>query len=121
MKNAMLLLSAVAGLYGASPGERTLVADAAVESICFAPDGKTIVATYADKHVRTWDVDTGKVVGDRPMGGILLSSKILGEPSADRKSAQIWDLAAARRMFKIDKEIASAALSSDGKQLAISS
>jgi WD40 repeat protein len=101
--------------------ERTLVADAAVESICFAPDGKTLVATYADKHVRTWDVGTGKVVGDRPVGGHLLSSKVLAEPSAGGKTFQIWDLAAARRMFKIDKEIASGALSSDGKQLAISS
>jgi len=103
------------------PAERTLSADAALRSIAFAPDGKTIIATCDDKHVRTWDVATGKVVTDRPTGGYLLNSNVLAEPSPDRQTVHIWDLAAARQMFTIDRRISHAAVSSDGKQLAVSS
>jgi WD40 repeat protein len=118
---ASMFLSAVLALNAADNAERTLVSTAPIQTIAVSPDGKSIVASCADKHVRTWDVGSGKVVGDRSIGGYLMGVNLLAERSDDRKSVHIWDLAAARQMYTIDKRIAHGAVSQDGKQLAISS
>jgi WD40 repeat protein len=115
-----MFLSAVFALIAAA-AERTLVSPAPIQSIAVSADGKTIVASCADKHVRTWDVGSGKVVGDRGIGGYLMSANLLAEPSGDRKSVHVWDLAAARQMYTIEKRIAHGVVSHDGKQLAVSS
>jgi len=121
MKPVILLFWTTGLVCGAGPAERTLSGEAPVRTIAFAPDGKTLVASYTDQHVRTWDLVTGKVVGDQPNGGFLLSSKILVEPSPDRQSLHVWDLAAARQRYTIDKRVAHATASPDAQQLAISS
>lgn len=128
MKKALFVFCVATGaaslcaatLCAATTPDRTLLADAPVESVFFSPDSKTIAAS-SNKHVRTWEVSSGKVLGDRPTGGLLLSANLLAERSADRKATFIWDLAADRRMYSINQPVSGAALSSDGKQLAISS
>jgi len=116
-----MLLSTPSALSAADNAERTLVSPAPIQTIDVSADGKTILASSADKHVRTWDVSTGKVVDDRAIGGYLIGAKLLAEPSTDRKSVHVWDLAAARKMYTIDKSIANSLASRDRKQLAISS
>ena len=120
----ILALLAGAALSAADPSDRTLLADAAVESIFFLPDGKAMIATCSDKHIRTWDVGSGKVIGDRtlPLGGYLLDSNILAEPSdSSGKAVRIWDLTADRQMQTINGSRGTTTISSDRKQLAIAS
>lgn len=101
--------------------DRTLLADSAVQAVFFSPDGKTIVASCAGKHVRTWDVDSGKSVGDRQLGGRLISSSIFLEPTDPKwKEVRVWDLAADRQRISIDGPVSRATMSSDGKLLAVS-
>lgn len=125
MRNILVLaLLATAQLFAADPSDRTLLADAIVNSIFFSPDSKSIVANCSDKHIRTWDVGSGKVVRDRsfPMAGQLLDSNILAEPTDEsRKAVRIWDLTADRKIQTINGTRGHKAVSSDRKQLAISS
>jgi WD40 repeat protein len=114
----LLLLAAASLAHGA---DRTLSADARIRTIAFSPDSRTVVASYGDQHVRTWDLSTGKVIHDQAANGGLLNSNVLSERSADGKSTHIWDLSANRKMFTVTKRVAEAVLSANGKQLAVSS
>lgn len=124
MRNASLLLLTASAVFAAKAVERTLPADAVVESIFFLPDGKTIIATCADKHIRKWDVGSGKVIGDRtlPAGGYLLSSNVLAEfHDSSRKALRIWDLTAERQLQMVNGSRRETAISPDHKQLALAS
>jgi WD40 repeat protein len=126
VKNTLALaLLATAPLAGADPSDRTLVADAVVRSIFFSPDGKTIVASCSDKHIRVWDVTSGKVIRDRSfsLAGDLLDSNLLAEPiDESRKTVRIWDLSADRKIQTINGiRRGHKAVSSDRKQMAMAS
>jgi DNA-binding beta-propeller fold protein YncE len=116
-------LFAATALYAAAPSDRTLLADAAVDSVYFSADGKTVTASYRDDHIRTWDVGTGKVIVDRklPLGGALLSSNVIAEPGdSSGKTIRFWDLTAERQMLMVNGAMrGNAAISGDQKQLAI--
>jgi len=117
--SVLLISAAVAS--SAAPADRTLAADAPIISMKISPDSRSVLASCTSQHVHTWDAATGKPSADRKPGGFLLNANLLVERSADRKSVHVWDLAAARQMYTIDKKIAEGAVSPDGKQLAISS
>ena len=123
MKNtAMLALLAAAALSAADQPDRILRAGATVESIYFLPDGKKMIASCSDKHIRTWDVGSGNATADRtlPLGGYLLNSSVLAEPTdSSRKALRMWDLAADREMQTVTGS--RAYISSDRKHLAIAS
>jgi WD40 repeat protein len=118
---AILSLFSAVALCAGGPSDRTLAADAAVRSISFSQDGKTLVASYADRHVRTWDVDSGKPLGDRSLGGLLVNSSFLVQATDPSwKSARVWDLAADRERLTLKGPLSYAAMSPDRKQLAVS-
>lgn len=123
-RTPVLVLLAAATLTAATSLDRTLRADAEVYSMFFSPDGKSIVATYSDRHIRTWDVGSGKMIGDRarPLSGYLLASNILAEPTDNtQKATRIWDLREDGEMQIIDLLQGNTVISSDQKQLAIAS
>jgi WD40 repeat protein len=125
VRNALVLaLLASTQLLAADLPDRALSADAVVNSIFFSPDGKTIVANYSDKHVRTWDVGSGKIIHDRtfPLAVQLLDSNDLAEPTDESKPGmRIWDLTAERRIEIVNGTRGHKAVSSDRKQMAFSS
>ena len=117
---AILSLCGAVALGAPAASDRTLAADAVVRTISFSPDGKTLVASYEDDHVRTWDVDSGKPVDDRALGGYLLNSGYLLQASDPTwNSARVWDLAADRQKLTINSPLSYVAMSADRKQLAV--
>jgi WD40 repeat protein len=104
----------------AAPQDRTLQANAPVSSVFFLADGKEIVAMW-DKHMRTWDVGSGKVINDRTLEPetIPVDANLLIE--LKKKGFQIWDLSADRHSKIINGTFESAAISSDHKQIAVGS
>ena len=123
MRKTPILALLTAALCAADPSDRSLLADAAVNSVFFSPDGKTVTASCRDNHIRTWDVGSGKVIEDRtvPSGVALLASNVIAEPSdSSQKSVRIWDLTAERQMQMVNGSLhGNATMSSDRKQLAI--
>jgi WD40 repeat protein len=123
-KALVLALLTATQLSAADLPDRALLADAVVNYVFFSPDGKTIVANCSDKHVRTWDVGSGKVIHDRsfPIAGQLLDSNILAEPTDEKQHGmRIWDLTADRRIQMVNGTLGHKAVSSDKSQLAFSS
>jgi len=115
---SLALLAAV--LLSAAPQERTLTTDAPVDSVFFPPDGKTIMASW-DKHLRTWEVDSGKLISDRALEPKVfpMDANLLIE--VKEKGFQIWDLSADRHSKIINGTFDSTAVSSNHKLMAVSS
>src|SRR5260370_40442795 len=116
----ILALLAAAALSAADQPDRTLPAGATVESIFFFPDGKKMIASCSDKHIRPWYVGSGKGTADRtlPMGGYLLNSSVLAEPTdSSRKAVRLWDLTADRELKTVSGS--RAYISADRKHLAV--
>ena len=120
MKTTPLLALLAASVLSAAAQDRTLLADAPVRSVFFLPDGKGIVAGW-DKHLRTWDVRSGKVINDRTLQPetMLVDANLLME--SKKNGFQIWDLSADRHSKIINGTAESGAISSDKKQMAVGS
>lgn len=109
-----------AALFAAVQTDHTITVPAPVQTIFFTPDSKSLVASCRDTHVHTYDVATGKAIGDAAQRGYLLSSGVLLQPSDDWKSFKIWDLAKERQRIAISAPVSMASLSNDQKQIAVS-
>ncbi len=120
LKNAALSLWLATSLVAAVQTDHTITAPAAVQSFFFTPDGHTLVTSCTDKHVHTYDVATGKATGDQAQAGHLLSSGVLWQPSDDRKSGNLWDLAKERQRIAISAPVSMASLSNNQQEIAAS-
>lgn len=120
MKATRFLALLAAAVLPATAQDQTLLADAPVGSVFFLPDGKEIVASW-DKHLRTWDVVSGKVINDRTLEPEVhpVSANLFIE--FKKKGFQIWDLSSERHGKMINGTIDNAAISSDHKQMAVGS
>src|SRR5260370_37711596 len=81
-----------------------------------------MIGSCSDKHIRTWDVGSGKATADRtlPMGGYLLNSSVLSEPTdSSRKAVRLWDLTADRELQTVSGS--RAYISAARKHLAVAS
>lgn len=118
MMRAALFLAAAFTLAGQA--DRTLTVDAVPGSFKFSSDGKALTARTNDNHIRTWDVATGKLTGDKKVapGTVLLSSQHYAERGED-KSIRVWDLTAERQLYLLSGASMNRAVTSrDGKHFA---
>lgn len=95
-----------------------------VQSIAFAPDGRTLISGSLDNTIRLWDVGSGDTlhtinVGE-PVWSIALSpdGHLLASASKD-KTIRLWDTASgnARGTINADGAIWAVAFSRDGRSL----
>ena len=119
--------------------QHLFTADAAVESVAFASDGRSLAAGGADGRVLVWDVSSGKrrlvlpapvdAFGDResvdnvafsPDGRMLASGYgASGETSAPGDRVLLWDVASGKRAVTIPVSAWGVQFSPDGKTLAL--
>jgi WD40 repeat protein len=99
---------------------------ASIESIAFAPDGKTIASASADHTVRLWDVASGKEVGVLRHNGRVNSVAFAPDgktlASGSDEGATLWSMATGKVIRAFQEEFTSAttvAFSPDGKALAV--
>jgi WD40 repeat protein len=114
-----LLFAAAATL--AAQADRSITADAVPGEIFFSSDGKTVTALCRDNHIRTWDVATGKVAGDRAVtAGTALLSATRAVERPEKGTVRIWDLTAGAQLRLINgAPNGRTVMSADGRRLAI--
>ncbi len=84
---------------------------------------QTISANCADSHLRTWDVDSAKLLKDKttPTRPIMLGPDVYVENNDTDKTVRVWDLTADRQIQLLHGAPGrSVARSNDGRQLATS-
>ncbi|CAK68313.1 unnamed protein product (macronuclear) [Paramecium tetraurelia] len=99
----------------------------AVNSICFSPDGITLVSGGRDKTIRLWNVKTESQIGKldghtSEVDSICFSSDgtTLASSSSDN-TIRLWDVKTGQQKAKIDchqYSVSSVCFSSDGTKLA---
>ena len=99
-----------------------------VNSLSFTPDGKTLASGSNDATIRTWDIggkEPSMKLSFPAKSGFVLQIQYLGEKllvsAGSDRSIRAWDPndgLLAENSFKGTKDIASLALSADGKHLA---
>lgn len=118
MRSTWLFLAA---LPLAAQADRTIAVDSVPDTVYFSADGKSLVTTCRDNHLRVFDVASGKMLNARKHeGGELVSANRLVDRGADR-TIRVWDLTADRYQQITDAGAGRGrtALSADGKHLAI--
>lgn len=104
-------------------GDRLLKTESEAGPVEFSPDGKTLTAYCRDMHLRTWDVETGRVVADRRKREDGPATLLDGKHYADRGAAgvvRLWDLTSNTQVQTINgAPPGRVALSPDGRHLAV--
>ncbi len=115
----LIFLAAAATL--AAQSDRTITADAIPGELHFSADGKTIATLCRDNHIRTWDVATGKMVGDKTVtAGTTLLSATRAAERPEKGTVRIWDLTADAQLRLINgAPNGRTVMSGNGKQLAV--
>lgn len=109
-------------------GDRTITAAANPQQVEFSSDGKSIVATCGDGHVRTWDVESGKLISERTRKredgpAALLSAGRYAE-IGPKNAIRVWDLTAnaqAQTLYGHATRPGRVSMSNDGKLIASAS
>jgi WD40 repeat protein len=120
LKTTPFLALLAAAVLSAAPQDQILMADAPVRDVFFLSDGKAIMARW-EKHLRTWDVGSGKVISDRTVEPKVFPMDANLFIEIKDKGFQIWDLSADRHSKIINGTFDSAAVSRDHKQMAVGS
>ena len=96
----LFLMGATAAALSTFAADRTLVAPAELTRVRFSTDGKTISATSRDRHIRTWDVASGKLIKDKevPPGTAIIAPDVVAEHDRKENTIRLWDLSAERQM-----------------------
>ena len=99
--------------------ERTIAVPAEPGGLFFSADGKSLVTTCRDGHIRTFDVASGKLIRDVEHKGARLAGPARFFDSDGKKGTRIWDLTEDRqKKILYGGHSDTKALSSDGKLLA---
>jgi len=95
-----------------------------VLAACFSPDGRRLVSGSADRTVRVWDVETGKVLATFPhdeiVGCVALNREGLLATAAHDAAVRLWDLSSGvpkGAIRNLDARLNSMCFSPDGKRL----
>jgi WD40 repeat protein/tRNA A-37 threonylcarbamoyl transferase component Bud32 len=102
-----------------------------VHVVAFSRDGKLLVSTAADKAIKLWDVETGRMQASleghtleprslavSPDGGLLASAAV----SPERSELKLWDLAShrpVRELAEAGQVFEQVAFSPDGRSVAV--
>jgi WD40 repeat protein len=80
------------------PADRTITVDAEPGEIFFSADGKTLVTSCRDSHIRIFETATGKLLSAKERKGAALMAANRLADRGDGKEIRVWDLTVERQL-----------------------